>query len=181
MNDREKEKKHHLFVREHDVPVAVQNGLEGERTHTEVFTQGKPVPLNHQCRSWATAIQKHRRAHMLYMFFGHIKTCFTQPKRHNGQVCFSLSHRYQSKAHSSFQTDGDGSQPLKVRCTGWLWASDGAHLQCKWSLWVRKHAGSHKSSFLWKPRRCSHQVSQFTSSHSDRPAAATVTSLSMWP
>lgn len=35
-DDHEEEKKGHLFVREHNAPVAVQGGLEGESTHADV-------------------------------------------------------------------------------------------------------------------------------------------------
>lgn len=37
-NERKGENPPHLFVREHDVPVAVQNGLEGEGTYSHVVT-----------------------------------------------------------------------------------------------------------------------------------------------
>lgn len=48
----EEEKKCHLFVCKYDASIAVQNGLEGESSETDVVLEVNPVPLNHQCSSY---------------------------------------------------------------------------------------------------------------------------------
>jgi len=49
----------HLFVCKDDTPIAVQNGLEGEGSQTDVVLEGNPVPLNHQRRAYAVDTHHH--------------------------------------------------------------------------------------------------------------------------
>lgn len=48
----EEERESHLLVGEDDAPVAVQSGLEGESSQTDVVLQVDAAPLHHQRSAW---------------------------------------------------------------------------------------------------------------------------------